>query len=93
MAETAGNRVCSTFGIRLPLLMGALTPRPELGAVMALGAEGIQLGTRLMVTREGAEVFPDYIAKLVFAADDTSTMSPTGATRPRSLEAFAKNDR
>lgn len=62
---------------------GSVMDRAGLVAVMALGAEGVQLGTRLMVTREGAEVFPDYIAKLVLAADDTSTMSATGATRPR----------
>jgi enoyl-[acyl-carrier protein] reductase II len=62
---------------------GSVADRAGLVAVMALGAEGVQLGTRLMVTREGAEVFPDFVEKLVLAADDTSTMSATGATRPR----------
>ncbi len=68
----------------IPLVAaGSVADRAGLVAVMALGAEGVQLGTRLMVTREGAEVFPDHVAKLVLAADDTATMSATGATRPR----------
>ena len=68
----------------IPLVAaGSVADRAGLVAVMALGAEGVQLGTRLMVTREGAETFPDFVEKLVLAADDTSTMSATGATRPR----------
>ncbi len=68
----------------LPLVAaGSVIDRAGWVAVMALGADGVQLGTRLVVTREGAEVFPDYMHQLVLAADDTSTMSATGATRPR----------
>ena len=68
----------------LPLIAaGTVADRAGLVAVTALGAEGVQLGTRLVVTREGAEVFPDYIHQLILAADDTSTMSATGPTRPR----------
>jgi len=68
----------------LPLIAaGSVVDRAGLVAVMALGAEGVQLGTRLVVTREGAEIFPDYIQQLILAADDTSTMSATGPTRPR----------
>ena len=68
----------------IPLIAaGSVMDRAGLVAVMALGAEGVQLGTRLLVTREGAEVFPKYTHQLILAADDTSTMSATGATRPR----------
>lgn len=62
---------------------GSVADRAGLVAVMALGADGVQLGTRLMVTQEGREFFPDYVEKLVLAADDTSTMSADGPTRPR----------
>ena len=62
---------------------GSVADRAGLVAVMALGAEGVQLGTRLMVTREGREFFPEYVEKMVLAADDTSTMSADGPTRPR----------
>lgn len=68
----------------IPLVAaGSVVDRAGLVAVMALGAEGVQLGTRLMVTREGREFFPDYVEKLVLAADETSTMSADGPTRPR----------
>jgi enoyl-[acyl-carrier protein] reductase II len=68
----------------LPLVAaGSVVDRAGLVAVMALGAEGVQLGTRLVMTKEGAEVFPKYVHELILAADDTSTMSATGPTRPR----------
>ncbi len=68
----------------IPLIAaGSVMDRAGLVAVMALGADGVQLGTRLMVTREGAEAFPKHVEQLVLAADDTSTMSATGPTRPR----------
>jgi NAD(P)H-dependent flavin oxidoreductase YrpB (nitropropane dioxygenase family) len=35
MDRTAENRVCQTFGIRLPLVMGAITPKPALGAMVS----------------------------------------------------------
>ena len=35
MAVSKGNRVCALFGIRYPLLMGAITPKPELGALVS----------------------------------------------------------
>ncbi len=62
---------------------GSVVDRAGLVAVMALGAEAVQLGTRLVMTQEGASVFPKYVHQLTLAADDTSTMSATGATRPR----------
>jgi enoyl-[acyl-carrier protein] reductase II len=68
----------------IPLVAaGSVVDRAGLVAVMALGAEGVQLGTRLVMTQEGAQVFPEYVHQLTLAADDTSTMSATGATRPR----------
>ncbi len=36
MVEAVRSRICSTFGIRLPLLMGAITPQPQLGAVVSI---------------------------------------------------------
>lgn len=69
---------------QLPLVAaGSVVDRAGLVAVFALGAEGVQLGTRLVMTREGAEVFPPYVHQLTLAADDTSTMSAEGPTRPR----------
>lgn len=68
----------------LPIVAaGSVADRNGLVAVMALGADGLQLGTRLMITQEGREFFPDYVEKMVLAADDTSTMSADGPTRPR----------
>lgn len=68
----------------IPLVAaGSVVDRAGFVAVMALGAEGVQLGTRLVMTREGAEVFPGYMHDLILAADDTSTMSADGPTRPR----------
>ncbi len=68
----------------LPLVAaGSVMDRAGFVAVMALGADAIQLGTRLVMTQEGAKVFPRYMHQLILAADDTSTMSATGATRPR----------
>jgi len=51
--------------------------------VLALGADGVQLGTRIMVTKEAEGSFGDHVAKLVLAATDTSTMSAEGRIRPR----------
>ncbi|MEZ4331783.1 MAG: nitronate monooxygenase [Myxococcota bacterium] len=62
---------------------GSVADRAGLVAVLALGAEGVQLGTRLMVTQEGRAFFPEYVERMVLAADDTSTMSADGPTRPR----------
>ncbi len=69
---------------QLPLVAGGtVADRAGMAAVMALGAEGVLLGTRLIATQEGGEVFGDHYHKLILAADDTSTMSATGKTRPR----------
>jgi enoyl-[acyl-carrier protein] reductase II len=66
----------------LPLVAaGAVAERAGVVAVMALGADGIQLGTRLVATREAS--YPDHVQKLILAADDTSTMSAEGRIRPR----------
>jgi enoyl-[acyl-carrier protein] reductase II len=62
---------------------GTVADRAGLVAVMALGADGVQLGTRLMVTTEAAGSYGEHVAKLVLAADDTSTMSAEGRIRPR----------
>lgn len=68
----------------VPLIAaGTVADRAGLVAVMALGADGVQLGTRLVATTEGAEVFPDHFNKLILAADETSTMSAEGRIRPR----------
>lgn len=68
----------------IPLISaGTVADRVGLVAVTALGADGVQLGTRLVATKEGAEVFPDHFNKLILAADETSTMSAEGRIRPR----------
>jgi enoyl-[acyl-carrier protein] reductase II len=66
----------------LPLVAaGAVADRAGMVAVTALGADGVQLGTRLVATREAT--YPDHVNKLILAADDTSTMSAEGRIRPR----------
>ena len=68
----------------LPLVAGGtVADRAGMAAVMALGAEGVLLGTRIIATQEGREVFGEHYHQLILAADDTSTMSATGKTRPR----------
>lgn len=66
----------------MPLVAaGAIADRFGFVAAMALGADGVQMGTRLVATREAE--FPDHYAKLILAAEDTSTMSAEGRIRPR----------
>ena len=60
---------------------GTVADRVGIVAVMALGAAGVQLGTRLVATKEAT--YPDHVNKLILAADDTSTMSAEGRIRPR----------
>jgi enoyl-[acyl-carrier protein] reductase II len=68
----------------IPLIAaGTVADRAGLVAVMALGADGVQLGTRLVATNEGATVFPEHFNQLILAADETSTMSAEGRIRPR----------
>jgi enoyl-[acyl-carrier protein] reductase II len=68
----------------IPLIAaGTVADRAGLVAVTALGAEGVQLGTRLVATREAQADFPVHAHALILAADDTATMSATGKTRPR----------
>ena len=68
----------------IPLVAcGTVADRAGLVAVMALGADGVQLGTRFLATKEAAGSYGDHVAKLVLAADDTSTMSAEGRIRPR----------
>lgn len=62
---------------------GTVADRSGIVAVMALGADGVQLGTRIMVTKEAQSSYGDHVAKLVLAATDTSTMSAEGRIRPR----------
>ena len=69
---------------QVPLVAaGSVVDRAGMVAVSALGAEGVWLGTRLIATREGREVFGERYHQLILAADDTATMSATGKTRPR----------
>src|SRR4029079_13738715 len=66
----------------LPLLAaGAVADGAGLAAVMALGAEGVQLGTRFIATREANAA--EHVHKLILAATDTSTMSAEGRVNPR----------
>ena len=66
----------------LPLVAaGTVADRAGIVAVMALGADGVQLGTRLVATNEAR--YPDHVQKLILAADETSTMSAEGRIRPR----------
>jgi enoyl-[acyl-carrier protein] reductase II len=68
----------------LPLIAaGSVADRAGLVAVLALGAEGVQLGTRLVATVEAKDAFGDHAHPLILAADDTCTMSARGKTRPR----------
>jgi NAD(P)H-dependent flavin oxidoreductase YrpB (nitropropane dioxygenase family) len=65
-----------------PLLAaGAVADGAGLAAVMALGAEGVQLGTRFLATVEANA--PDHVRRLILAATDTSTMSAEGRVKPR----------
>ena len=66
----------------MPLVAaGTVADRAGIVAVIALGADGVQLGTRLVATKEAT--YPDHVQKLILAADDTSTMSAEGRIRPR----------
>jgi len=67
---------------QVPLIAaGAVADGPGFAAVMALGAEGVQLGTRFIATVEANA--PEYVRKLILAAIDTSTMSAEGRVKPR----------
>ncbi|MDH3728460.1 MAG: nitronate monooxygenase [Myxococcales bacterium] len=69
---------------QVPLVAaGTVVDRAGMVAVTALGAEGVWLGTRLIATEEGRASFGEHYHELILAADDTSTMSSTGKTRPR----------
>jgi enoyl-[acyl-carrier protein] reductase II len=66
----------------IPLIAaGAVADGAGLAGVMALGAEGVQLGTRFLATEESTSA--DYVKKLILAANDTSTMSAEGRVKPR----------
>jgi len=68
----------------IPLIAaGTVAERTGMVAVTALGADGVQLGTRLVATKEAEGAFPDHFHKLILAADETSTMSAEGRIRPR----------
>lgn len=60
---------------------GTISDRYGYVAARALGADGVQVGTRLIATHEAE--FPEHYKKLILAADDTSTMSADGPLRPR----------
>lgn len=66
----------------VPLIAaGAVADGAGLAAVMALGAEGVQLGTRFIATVEANAA--EHVRKLILAATDTSTMSAEGRVKPR----------
>ena len=66
----------------VPLIAaGAVADGAGLAAVMALGAEGIQMGTRFIMTVEANPL--DHVRRLIVAATDTSTMSAEGRVKPR----------
>lgn len=60
---------------------GAVADGAGFAATMALGADGIQVGTRFIATVESTSA--DYVKKLILAADDISTMSAEGRVKPR----------
>jgi len=66
----------------MPLVAaGAVADGHGIAAVFALGADGIQLGTRLIATTDSE--LPGHYHKLILAANDTSTASAEGRIRPR----------
>lgn len=70
----------------MPLVAaGAVADGRGLAAVFALGADGIQLGTRLVATTESE--LPEFYHKLILAANDTATASADGRIRPRVAKA------
>ena len=65
---------------QMPLMAaGAVADGAGLAAVMALGADGIQMGTRFIATVEANA--PEHTRKMILAATDISTMSAEGRTR------------
>ncbi len=75
----------------MPLVAaGAVAEGHGLAAIFALGADAIQLGTRLVATEESE--LPDYYRQLILAANDVSTASADGRVRPRVAKPeFAKS--
>lgn len=66
----------------IPLIAaGAVADRRGMAAVMALGADGVQLGTRFLATAEAPS--GEHVRKMILAATDTSTMSAEGRVKPR----------
>jgi enoyl-[acyl-carrier protein] reductase II len=60
---------------------GAVADGAGMAAVMALGADGVQLGTRFIATVEANA--PEHVRRLILAANDTATMSAEGRVKPR----------
>jgi enoyl-[acyl-carrier protein] reductase II len=75
----------------MPLVAaGAVADGHGIAAVFALGADGVQLGTRLVATEESE--LPAHYQRLIVAAQDTSTESAEGRVRPRVAKAaFAES--
>jgi enoyl-[acyl-carrier protein] reductase II len=66
----------------MPLVAaGAVADGVGMSAVMALGADAVQLGTRFIASVEAEASEP--VRKLILAAIDTSTESAEGRVRPR----------
>lgn len=66
----------------MPLVAaGAVADGRGIAAVFALGADGVQLGTRLVATEESE--LPAHYHRLILAANDTATASAEGRIRPR----------
>ena len=75
----------------MPLVAaGAVADGHGIAAVFALGADGVQLGTRLVATEESE--LPAHYQRLILAANDTATESAEGRIRPRVAKAaFAES--
>ncbi|MFN0093866.1 MAG: NAD(P)H-dependent flavin oxidoreductase [Dehalococcoidia bacterium] len=66
----------------LPLVAaGAVADGDGFAAVVALGADGLQMGTRFIATKEANAA--ETSIRLILAATDTSTMSAEGRVKPR----------
>jgi enoyl-[acyl-carrier protein] reductase II len=67
---------------QMPLVAaGAVAEGSGLAAVFALGANGVQIGTRFIATVEANA--PEHTRKMILAAQDISTMSAEGRVKPR----------
>jgi NAD(P)H-dependent flavin oxidoreductase YrpB (nitropropane dioxygenase family) len=69
------------FPDRPLIAAGGVADGAGMVAVMALGAEGVQVGTRFMATLESSTA--ESVVQLILSATDTSTMIADNKFRPR----------